>query len=107
MRVLLDEHLPVRLAGALVDHDVLTVRAEGWNGKKNGELLALATDAGFEVLVTNDGSIQHQQHLSELRMGIVMLDAPTNKLEDLLPLVPATLEAISSVARGEVHHIAR
>lgn len=40
MRVLLDEHLPLRLAGVLADHEAYTVRAEGWSGTNNGALLA-------------------------------------------------------------------
>lgn len=77
MRVLLDEHLPVRLAGALIGHEVSTVRAEGWSGKKNGELLVLAASAGFEVLMTNDGSIEFQQNVPAMGLGTLVLDAPT------------------------------
>ncbi|MFA5891995.1 MAG: DUF5615 family PIN-like protein [Actinomycetota bacterium] len=47
MRVLLDEHLPLDLAAELIGHDVTTVRAQGWTGMKNGELLATAASAGF------------------------------------------------------------
>ncbi len=106
MRVLLDEHVPLRLARELVGHEVSTVRREGWTGKKNGALLALAAEAGFEVLVTNDRSIEHQQNLLELRLGIVVLDAPTNQLRDLVAILPQTLEAIAAVAPGEVRHLA-
>lgn len=106
MRVLLDEHLPVRLARSCAEHDVSTVRAQGWSVTKNGALLRLAADAGFEVLVTNDRSIEFQQNFDELRLALVVLNAPTNKLEDLLPLVPSIIEALPSVVSGEVRHIA-
>jgi len=106
LRVLLDEHLPLRLAEAKRDHDVSTVRSEGWSGKKNGDLLRLATNAGFEILITNDRSIEHQQNLTFSDIRILVLDAPTNKLEDLLRLVPKVLEAIESSVPGEIHHLA-
>ena len=41
MRVLLDENLPKRLKLDLPEYDVFTVRAMGWSGVKNGELLKL------------------------------------------------------------------
>jgi hypothetical protein len=52
MRVLLDEQLPRHLAREIGGHDVSTVQQQGWAGLKNGELLRVAADAGFEVLVT-------------------------------------------------------
>lgn len=107
MRVLLDEHVPQRLARELVGNSVSTVKREGWTGRKNGALLKLAEEAGFEVLLTNDRSIEHQQNLSKLRLAIVVLDAPTNQFHDLVPLVPQALEAIAAVGPGEVCHLAR
>lgn len=105
MRVLLDEHLPLDFAAELVGHDVSTVRAQGWSGLKNGELTASAAAAGFEVLVTNDRSIEHQQNLLQMPLGIVVLDAVSNRLRDLSPRVAATLTAIADSAPGEVIHV--
>lgn len=106
MRILLDEHLPLRLAGAITDHDVSTVRAQGWSGKTNGELLGLAVSAGFEIMITNDRSVEYQQNLSVPGIGILVLDAPTYKLEDLLKLAPLILEAIPMSETGRVRHLA-
>ena len=61
MCVLLDECVPKRLGRALTGRAVRTVAQEGWSGKKNGELLALMSAAGFEVLLTVDQGIRHQQ----------------------------------------------
>lgn len=105
MRVLLDEHLPVDLAAEFTGHDVSTVRAQGWAGLSNGELLARAGEAGFEVLVTNDKSLEHQQNLKGVQLGIVVLDAPSNTLQDLLPRVPGGLEAIGAGSPGQVRHV--
>lgn len=105
MRVLLDEHLPVRLAKALPEHEVSTVRKEGWAGLKNGALLSAAAGTGFAVLLTNDRSMEYQQDLRKVAIAVVVLDAPSNKIEDLKPLIPATLEAIKSCMPGLVQHV--
>ena len=52
MRVLLDEQLPRQLAREIGGHDVSTVQQRGWAGLKNGELLRVAAEASFEVLIT-------------------------------------------------------
>lgn len=64
MRVLLDEQLPRHLARDIVGHDVSTVQQCGWAGFKNGDLLRVAADAGFEVFVTADRNLQFQQNLA-------------------------------------------
>jgi predicted nuclease of predicted toxin-antitoxin system len=102
MRVLLDEQLPRHLAREIGGHDVSTVQQRGWAGLKNGELLRLAADAGFDVLVTADRNLQFQQNLSQSRIGIILLIAPSNALEDLLPLVPSLVAAIPKSRSGQL-----
>ena len=105
MRVLLDEQLPRQLAPYLVGHDVRTVRQQSWAGLKNGALLSAAEAAGFVVVVTGDQNLQFQQNLTNRKLGVVVLCAASNALEDLLPLVPAALRGISSVQPGQVIRI--
>jgi len=88
VRILLDEQLPRQLAPFLVGHDVRTVQQESWAGLKNGALLTAAEDAGFGILLTGDQHLQFQQNLSKRRLGVVVLCAASNAIEDLLPLVP-------------------
>lgn len=102
MRILLDEQLPRQLARYLIGHYVRTVRQESWAGLKNGELLNKAEAAGFSVLVTGDQSLEYQQNLTKREIGIVVLVAPSNALEDLLPLVTNALDAITRVQPGQV-----
>jgi hypothetical protein len=71
-------------------------------GLQNGELLRVAADAGFDVLVTADRNLQFQQNLSRSRIGIILLIAPSNALEDLIPLVPSLLTAIPKSRSGEL-----
>ena len=102
MRVLLDENLPHDLISELGGHEVVTVQGLGWAGLKNGELLRVAADAGFEVLVTADRNLQFQQNLSQSRLGIILLIAPSNALEDILPLVPNLLATILKASPGRL-----
>ena len=102
MRVLLDEQLPRQLAPYLVGHDVRTVQQQLWAGLKNGVLLREAEAAGFSVLVTGDQSLEHQQNLTKRTLGVVVLGAASNALEDLLPLVAEALAAIDRVQPGQV-----
>jgi predicted nuclease of predicted toxin-antitoxin system len=105
MRVLLDEQLPRHLARELTGHQVRTVQQEGWAGLKNGELLRRAAEK-FDVLVTADQNLQFQQNLAGARLGVVLLAARSTALEDLRPLVPATLNAIGRVRPGEMIRVA-
>ena len=88
MRVLLDECLPRRLKRELVGHDARTVPESGWASKRNGELLRLAVADGFEVFVTVDRKLQHQQNLSAFDIAVVVLEASGNTLADLQALIP-------------------
>ncbi len=85
MRVLLDEMLDRRLKRWLPEGvEAVTVRERGWDSKKNGELLALA-EKEFDVLLTTDRGIPHQQDLSRYDLEVVVLTARSNRLSDLEP----------------------
>jgi hypothetical protein len=66
----------------------------GWSGKQNGELLRLAADS-FDVLLTADRNLKHQQNLTTLPISIVVLVVPTNRIESLQVLVPELLQLLS------------
>lgn len=105
MRILLDEQLPRQLAPYFVGHDVRTTQEQGWAGLKNGALIRQALAAGFEVLVTGDKNLEFQQNLKASGLFVVVLGAPSNKIEDLLPRVPNALDAISRATPGAVERI--
>lgn len=105
MRVLLDECVPHRLRNYLPGHAVMTVRYMGWSGKKNGELLALMTANGFEVLLTVDQALQHQQNLAAAGVAVILLVAASNQLPDLIPLMPAACAALATIRPGDVIEI--
>jgi hypothetical protein len=102
VRILLDEQLPRQLAPYLIGHEVRTVKQQAWAGFKNGALVTQAETAGFSVFLTGDQNLEYQQNLSKRRLGVVVLCAVSNALEDLLPLVPAALIAIEAIRPGQV-----
>lgn len=54
------------------------------------------------MFLTGDQNLEFQQNISKRRLGVVVLCADSNALEDLLPLIPAALAAIEAVQPGEV-----
>lgn len=104
-RALLDENIDVRLARAMPRHEVSTVRAEGWSGVTNGQLLRLVEAGPFDVFVTADRSLEYQQSLENRSFGTVVLLPKRLKLDQLLLLVPSLVMAIDRVSPGEVLHL--
>ena len=97
MRILLDESLPRPLARLLPEHDVRTVAAMGWAGKRNGELLQLAA-ADFDALLTADQNLEHQQKLGAPPIAAIVLIAPTNRIDSLRLLIPTLLQTLQTLA---------
>ena len=105
MRILLDECVPARLRKEFTNHQVVTVKEMGWSGKKNGELLRVAINDGFEGFVTVDQNLQYQQNLQDSPLAIIVLAASTNKLSDLVPLMPRVLTSLGTIKAGEIVEI--
>ena len=99
MRLLLDECVPARLRKSLSSHQVSTVPQEGWSGVKNGKLLALAATK-FDAFITVDKNLPYQQNTLTLPISVFVLDALSNELLYLLPLVPKLEAALSSHRLG-------
>ena len=93
------------LLQSFTDHECRPARRAGFGGKKNGELLTLAEQAGFDVLVTVDKNIPAQQNLKGRAIALLILRARSNRLPDLLPFLPACLNALASIKPGEVVRI--
>ncbi len=81
-------------------HEVKTVPQMGWAGVKNGQLLALL-EREFDVFITVDRGLSLQQNLSRFDIAVIVLQASSNRLVDLKPLVPEVLAVLSTVARGQ------
>jgi hypothetical protein len=100
VRVLLDECVPRRLKNELAEHVARTTPEMGWAGKRNGELLRVA-EPEFDVFITVDRKLQHQQNLSAFNIAVIVLLARSNTLADLRPLIPSVMKAIPNAKPGE------
>ncbi|RKU11802.1 hypothetical protein C6503_18290 [Candidatus Poribacteria bacterium] len=102
MRVLLDEHLPHRLRQLFaVPIEVVTVGYLRWKGLKNGELLRKAS-AEFDVFITMDKGFLYQQNLEKIQIGIVLLEAESNRYAHLAPLIPQVNVVLRTLKKGQV-----
>jgi len=106
LRVLLDQCLPRQLAAELQGHEATTVRAQRWLGLRNGVLLRAAIEAGFQVFITNDSSIEFQQNVKKIGIGVIAIVGVRNRIQDLRPLVPAIIESLAVIVPGQVITIA-
>ena len=103
MLVLFDHSTPAPLAPYLTDHSVTEVRERGWDTLSNGDLLAEAERAGFDVFLTADKNIRYQQNLSGRRLAIVVLSTPQWPLVRLhTAKIVATVDAATPGSYVEV-----
>ena len=98
---MLDECVPRRLKFGFAAHEILTIDEAGFKGLKNGNLIRSASGT-FEVLITVDKNIQHQQNKEKLSIAILILSAKSNRYESLSPLIPKALEILEIIKIGEI-----
>src|ERR1035441_8470019 len=76
MLILFDHVTPRGIARFLTGHTVTRARERGWDTLTNGDLLAEAERAGFDVFVTADKNMRYQQNLAGRRIALVVLSTP-------------------------------
>ena len=104
MRVLLDECLPARFGHELTGHEVKTVPQAGWAGMKIGRLLKCVAASGrFDVFVTVDKSLRHQQNLRGIPFGIAVLRARSNNIADVRPFAPELRRLVRTAGDRSSH----
>jgi len=103
LRVLLDENMPNQLRAYLGDYDVSTAVYVGFGGFKNGELLRAAEDSGFDVLLTGDLSLEHQQNISGRKIAIVSVSA--NNWRIVENHIPAIARALRNAQSGSFSRV--
>lgn len=104
MKIFLDHCVPKRLLRLLSEHEVKTAYQMDWAAKKNGELLKLVANE-FEVFLTVDQNLQHQQNLASSPLGFIVLIAANNQYDSLAPLIPQVKAALTKLAPGDVIEI--
>ena len=106
-RVLLDENVD-RLIQPLFGPglEVVTVREQGWDGLKNGDLLRAAARA-FDVFVTMDRNLPFQQNLRALDLAVVVIRCVSNAFVDVAPLMPDVEAAVRTAPPGAATVVSR
>jgi len=103
LKVLFDQNVPRPLVRFLAPHSVKRAAELGWDELKNGLLLTAAEDAGFDVLLSGDKTIRHEQNMDGRRISLVYMS--DNHWPIVKDHVAAILEAVVQVAPGEVRPV--
>ncbi len=106
MRILNGECLNWRLGRALTGHYAVSAQRMGWSGIKNGQLLALAEENQFDVILTGDRNLAFQQDTIRFRVAAVVLEAEGIQLHHTLPLMPKVLALLPTLKPGQVVKVA-
>ncbi len=103
MKIFFDECVPRPLRKLLASHEIRTAQEIGWGRLKNGELIAKAEQAGFEVFVTADQNLQYQQNLVLRRIALLVLSTnfwPTIRLKK-----ERIISALASIRPSEYREV--
>jgi hypothetical protein len=102
VRILFDQGVPAPLRDHLTGHHVTTAYELGWSKLSNGELLSNAEER-FDVLITTDQNLRHQQQLAGRRLGVLVL--PTTSWPVLQTKVEAIVAAIGGIKPGQLQDL--
>ena len=101
MRILLDECVHAGVRAAFPGHEVRTVSEIGRQSSADGPLLTIA-QCSFDVFVTIDRSLRHQQEIANLQLAVIVVRIPNNKIESYETLFEALLRAAEGASKGEL-----
>lgn len=101
MKLLLDENLPHSIRLELPGHEVFTAAYMKWGGIQNGELLRLASDAGFDAVITNDRGLEYEQNLNALPVSVIVLLVEANTIEAIRPIYGELLVTLTRLRPRE------
>ena len=103
MRTLFDHNTPRLLRRHLVGHDIDAAAERGWAALGNGALLDRAEEAGYEVVITADKNIPHQQNLGRRNLALIVLGA--NRWPLIEPRMEDIRNALEGIQPGEVKEV--
>jgi predicted nuclease of predicted toxin-antitoxin system len=104
MRILIDECIDPRVKALFDEHDAKTVQEMGWGRLLDGPLLQLAAQR-FDVLLTIDRSIEFQQNLSKLGIGLIVVETPKNQMRCYRAVQKELRAAVDEIRPGRVTHV--
>ena len=109
MKVLLDECVNRKLKSRLLELglEVSTVADMNWRGLRNGNLMWVAIEAGFDVLLTVDKNLEFQQNLKSYDIIVAVFDVVKNTIQQLEAIVPAFKTQLPTLSKGAAYRIKR
>ena len=97
MRILFDQGTPVPLRRSLSGHDVATAYELGWSTVTNGDLIRLAEQEGYELLITTDTNLRYQQNLKDRNLAILVLTTTSwPRIHQVTDRIEATIALIET-----------
>jgi predicted nuclease of predicted toxin-antitoxin system len=105
MKILLDECVTKRLKKYLDEFEVFTVRELELSGIKNGKLMTYCVGNKFDILLTIDKKMMHQQNLDRYPVTIVVLNCYTSKIEELITFLPSFKLQVESLKKHKAYII--
>ena len=102
---MLDECVTKKLKRHLTEFEVATVVEMNWSGLKNGTLLSAAVTDEFDILMTIDKNLEHQQNMNNYEIAVVVLNVEKSKIDFLLELLPQFKERVGEFEKGKVYRI--
>jgi hypothetical protein len=94
MLILFDQVTPAGVARFLPGHTVVKAKDRGWDALSNGDLLTVAEQAGFDMVITADRNMRYQQNLEGRRITLVVLSTPQ------WPIVKSRADKIAAVVNA-------
>jgi hypothetical protein len=102
LKLLLSDCVPRPLRNYFPGHEVHTTYERGWAAFQNGALLTAAENDGFSVLVTTDQNLPYQQNSTGRQIAILVLVARSNRVPELVPLIPDAVSALELIQPGQI-----
>lgn len=103
MKILFDQGTPAPLRRYLVEHDVDLAYERGWSKLSNGDLLSVAENEGYQLLITTDQNLRYQQDISERRLAVlVLLSTSWPRIQLRVDAIQAAVETVDLGSYKEV-----
>lgn len=100
MKILFDANTPAPLARFLRGHDVVRADELGRQGLENGALLDAAEQGGFDLLLSCDQNIRHQQNFTSRKLALLVLSS--NHWPSLRRVVARIATAVDFMQAGQI-----
>jgi len=98
LKILLDEGVPDIIKQRLSSFSIFSVKEMAWRGITNGKLLDLMSEHEFQIIITTDKNLPHQQNLAKRQISAIL---PANDIPTVVELLPEIADAIDTILAGD------